>query len=166
MLLRRPRHVAHAVLQGVAGAGVVFLGLTLVSVLTPPADPAKLVLQYSNVESPLLFPTEAVAAYLREHAAPADTVYVAYQQPAIYYLAQRQPAGRWPDIPDIVDHPGAFDEQVALLADPITAPRYIVGAQPFDVAGLDADGRLRAVVARDYTQETTIGGIPLYHRNK
>jgi hypothetical protein len=51
---------------------------------------------------------------------------------------------------------------VARLADPATAPCYIAAAQAFDHFGFDQDGRLRAVVARDYALETTVAGVPLY----
>ena len=53
--------------------------------------------------------------------------------------------------------PGAFEGQVARLADGATAPRYVEGGHEFDARGLDRDGALRAVVARDHTPEATIG---------
>jgi 4-amino-4-deoxy-L-arabinose transferase-like glycosyltransferase len=107
-----------------------------------------------------------VAAYLAANTAPADTIYVAYDHADIYYLAQRRPAARWLHFRELRWTPGAFDEQVARIADPATAPRYIVGAQAFDRFGFDPGGTLRAVVARDYILETTIGGLPLYRRSK
>ena len=106
----------------------------------------------------------AIAAYLAAHTTPADTIYVAYDHADIYYLAQRRPAARWLHFRELRWTPGAFDEQVARIADPATAPRYIVGAQAFDRWGFDPDGTLRAIVARDYTLETTIGDLPLYRR--
>jgi hypothetical protein len=106
-----------------------------------------------------------VAAYLAAHTAPTDTIYVAYDHADIYYLAARRPAARWLHFRELGWTPGAFAEQVARLGDPATAPRYIVGAQAFDFHDFDADGALRAIVARDYTLETTIDGVPLYRRN-
>ena len=105
-----------------------------------------------------------VAAYLVANTAPTDMIYVAYDHADIYYLSQRRPAARWLHFRELRRTPGAFDEQVARIADPATAPRYIVGAQEFDRFGFDADGTLRAIVARDYQLETTIEGVPLYRR--
>ena len=42
----------------------------------------------------------------------------------------------------------------------------IVGAQAFDRFGFDPNGTLRAIVARDYVLESTIGGMPVYRRNE
>jgi 4-amino-4-deoxy-L-arabinose transferase-like glycosyltransferase len=109
--------------------------------------------------------SEVVASYIRAHAQPTDTIYVAYQWAPIYQLAQRKPAARWLYYRELQRTPGAFAEQVARISDPRTAPLYIVAAQPFDAFGLDSDGTLRAVVDRDYVLETTIDDIPLYrHR--
>jgi 4-amino-4-deoxy-L-arabinose transferase-like glycosyltransferase len=105
-----------------------------------------------------------VAAYLAAHTAPTETVYVAYDHADIYYLAARRPAARWLHFRELGWTPGAFTEQVDRLGDPATAPRYIVGAQAFDFRGFDADGALRAIVARDYMLETAIDGVPLYRR--
>ena len=105
-----------------------------------------------------------VAAYLAANTAPTDTIYVAYDHADIYYLAQRRPAARWLHFRELRRTPGAFDEQVARLANPATAPRYIVGAQAFDRWDFDPAGTLRAIVARDYQLETTINDLPIYRR--
>ena len=105
-----------------------------------------------------------IANYLRAHTAPDDTVYVAYQLPAVYQLANRRPAACWLYYRELQRTPGAFAEQVAQLADPQTAPRYIVEAHPFDAFGLDQDGTLRAVVARDYILETTVDNTAIFRR--
>ena len=159
-LRRRPDRPALLALQGLAGAGVALLALALAPTFVRPADPATLPEYEPGVAA-----AAPVAAYLRDHTAPAETVYVAYDHADIYYLSGRRPAARWLHFRELTRTPGAFEEQVARLADPATAPRYIVGAQRFDRWGLDADGRLRAVVARDYTREITIDGIPLYRRS-
>lgn len=143
----------------IAGALALVSTLAIGSVLH--ADPVQLLVGYRSNTTTDFRP---VAAYLREHTAPDEAIYVAYEAPAIYYLARRRPAGRWPDIPDLVRVPGAFREQVARLADPATAPRYIVAAQPFDAAGLDPEGAMRALIANDYRPETTIDGLTLYRR--
>ncbi|HET8626845.1 MAG TPA: hypothetical protein VFL91_05480, partial [Thermomicrobiales bacterium] len=155
---RRPTSRLMVAGQGLALAGVVALGLTLAPLLAGPVDPATLP-EYEPVVSAVA----PVAAYLRAHTAPDDTIYVAYDRADIYYLSERRPAARWLYFRELEWTPGAFVEQVVRLADPATAPRYIVGAQDFDDYGFDGDA-IRAVVARDYTLETTIEGIPIYRR--
>jgi 4-amino-4-deoxy-L-arabinose transferase-like glycosyltransferase len=167
-LLARPAsaqvgpRLAWSGLRVLALGGVLALAYTVGTVVLLPPTPARLVID------PLLatLPTREIAAYLREHTTPDESVYVVYSQGEIYYRSERRPAARWLHLPELQRIPGAFDEQVARLADPATAPRYIVVVQPFDAGGLDADGALRAVVARDYTLETTIGGVPLYRRGE
>lgn len=165
--LMRPLKTSRTVLQWCWSAlrvaavlSLVYLLLSLVRVLFPSSDQSRLVIDHT-------FPpmaTREVASYLRKHTAPEDTIYVAYGQGDIYFRSRRRPAARWLHANEIRRIPGAFDEQVARLADPASAPRYIVEAQDFARWGLDADGRLRALVARDYVLETTIEGIPLYRR--
>jgi hypothetical protein len=149
-------------------AGAILAALALVVVLVPVArgflvgiDPRDLPEWEPGVSA-----AAQVAAYLAAHTAPTDTIYVAYDHADIYYLAQRRPEARWLHFRELRWTPGAFDEQVARIADPATAPRYIVGAQAFDRFGFDPDGTLRGIVARDYTLETTIGGLPIYRRTK
>lgn len=109
--------------------------------------------------------SEVVATYIRAHSEPTDTLYVTYQWVPVYQLAQRKPATRWLYYRELQRTPNAFTEQVARIADPQTAPRYIVAAQPFDSFGLDPNGALQDTVQRNYVLETTIEGIPLYrHR--
>ena len=153
---------AIAVQRFIAVLSVGVLAATLVVGLTVRRDSGDVLLGYSS--PPRSF--ETVAAYLRQHADPEDTLYVAYDQVQLYYLSSLRPVGRWPDTPDMQHVPGAFAEQVALIADPATAPTYIVGAQPFDVLGLDPDGALRAIVARDYALEATVAGMPIFRRVK
>jgi hypothetical protein len=139
---------------------LIYLAATVGFVLLPSPDASRLVIDHSHPPTA----TRDVAHYLRTHTAPQDRIYVAYGQGDIYYLSQRRPAARWLHTNEIRRIPGAFDEQMALLTAPTTAPRYIVAAQDFDHRGLDADGVLRSIVARRYVLETTIGGIPLYRR--
>lgn len=108
----------------------------------------------------------SIATYLREHTAPGDSVYVVYGQGDIYYLTQRRPAARWLHWNELANIEGAFDEQLALLSNPATAPRYVAVTHPYDAFGLDPDGQLRAIIARDYILEATIVGFPIYRRNE
>ena len=105
-----------------------------------------------------------VAAYVAAHSQPTDSIYVVYDHADIYYLAQRRPAARWLHFRELARTPGAFEEQVARMANPTTAPRYVVEAQAFDRWGFDPDRELRGIVARDYLLEATIGGVPIYRR--
>ncbi|HEY8602428.1 MAG TPA: hypothetical protein VIL85_28660 [Thermomicrobiales bacterium] len=155
----KPSH-AIVVQRSIAALSLGVLAVTLVVGLTVRRDSNDVLVGYTP--APRSF--EAVSAYLRQHAHPDDTLYVAYDQAQIYYLSSLRPVGRWPDIPDMRHVPGAFAEQVALLNDPATAPTYIVGAQPFDVLGLDPEGALRAIVARDYALESTVEGMPIFRR--
>ena len=152
--------LAGAVCRALAVVAVGSFLATLAWLMAPPADPAKLLLGY-HPESAW---SGAVADYVRARTTPDERIYVVYHEPEIYYLAQRRPAARWLYFRELGRTPGAFDEQVARLADPATAPRYVIAAQPFDAFLLDREGKLRAVVERDYELETTIGGIPIYRR--
>jgi 4-amino-4-deoxy-L-arabinose transferase-like glycosyltransferase len=138
-----------------------FYLLALVGIiLAPTGDARRLVIDQTRTPGAI----STIADYLRANTASDERIYVAYGQGDIYYLAQRRPAARWLHTNEIRRIPGAFDEQLILLTDPATAPRYILAAQPFDYRGLDPHGALRAVVASQYTLETTIDGIPIYRR--
>ena len=88
-LCRRPTHALQAVLQALALVGLLALGLTYVELLARGADPANLP-EYEPSASAV----RPVAAYLREHTSPDETIYVAYDRADIYYLSQRRPAAR------------------------------------------------------------------------
>src|SRR5690606_38097482 len=146
-------------LQGLALGCVLGLLATTLPVFARPIDATQL-----PEWEPSIAAVPGVAAHLPANTAPTATIPVASRHAGTYCLAERPPAPRWLHFPELLWTPGAFDEQVARIADPATAPRYIVGAQPFDRFGFDADGRLRAIVARDYTLETTIREVPVYPR--
>lgn len=158
-LLRRPLSLPRFAGAIVATLALLVVLLPIASVLVSGVEPRALPEWEPGVSA-----AAPVAAYLATNTAPTDTVYVAYDHADIYYLAQRRPAARWLHFRELLWTPGAFDEQVARIADPATAPRYIVGAQAFDRFGFDVNGTLRALVARDYALETTIDDIPLYRR--
>lgn len=158
-LLRRPLPPPRFALLCLAALAALALALPLARILFVGVDPTSLPEWEPGVSA-----AAPVAAYLAAHTAPTETIYVAYDHADIYYLAGRRPAARWLHFRELGGTPGAFAEQVTRLGDPATAPRYIAGAQAFDFRGFDADGALRALVARDYTLETTIAGVPLYRR--
>ncbi len=158
-LLQRPIALPRFALACCAGLTTLSLILPIASGFGAGVDPRTLPGWEPGVSA-----AAPIAAYLAAHTAPDDTIYVAYDHADIYYLAQRRPAARWLHFRELSRTPGAFQEQVTRIDTPATAPRYIVGAQAFDRWGFDADGTLRAIVARDYERETTIEGIDLYRR--
>lgn len=158
-LLRRPLPLPHFALLCLTALAALALVWPLARGFVRGIDPATL-----PEWEPGIAAAAPVATYLAAHTTPTEMVYVAYDHADIYYLARRRPAARWLYFRELSRTPGAFAEQVARLDDPATAPRYIVGAQAFDFRSFDADGALRAVVARDYVLETTIAGMPLYRR--
>lgn len=158
-LVRRPRASPRFAALCLAACAVFALAVPIARGVIMGVDPAGLPEWEPGVAA-----AAPVAAYLAAHTAPTEAVYVAYDHADIYYLAARRPAARWLHFRELGWTPGAFAEQAARLGDPATAPRYIAGVQAFDFRGFDADGALRAVVARDYTWETTIDGVPLYRR--
>ena len=140
--------------------GILALGGTLFTILRPSTDPAARTLDQSLPSGA----TGRIAAYLKAHTSPDDTVFAVYGPGDIYYLAQRRPAARWLHWNELATIPGAFDEQIALLTEPSTAPRYIALVHDFGDFSLDGAGRMASLVARDYVLETTIDGIPIYRR--
>ncbi len=156
-LLRRATSPGWMALQGLALVGLALFAAALAPTFARPADPAALPEYEPGVAA-----AAPVAAYVREHTAPGETIYVAYDHADYYYLAGRRPAARWLHFRELQRVPGAFEEQVARLADLATAPCYIAAAQAFDRFGFDQEGRLRAVVAHDYALDTTVAGVPLY----
>jgi hypothetical protein len=145
--------------QALLALGVLALTAAIVPSLLQGVDPKAL-----PEWEPGISAAAPIAAYLQAHTTPVETVYVAYDHADIYYLSQRRPAARWLHFRELGATPGALDEQINRLANPATAPRYIVEAQAFDRWGFDSAGRLREIVARDYRLETTIDGINLYRR--
>ncbi len=146
------------VLGGICTIGVALIGISLFNTTAAMLSPAK---TYSTTVSR----SERVSSYIRAHSDPSETIYVVYQWPSIYQLAQRKPATRWLYYRELQRFPDAFAEQVVRVNDPQTAPRYIVAAQPFASFGFDAGGDLQSAVEQSYILETTIEGILIYrHR--
>jgi 4-amino-4-deoxy-L-arabinose transferase-like glycosyltransferase len=159
-LVRRPLPPARFAVAVLAGLATLPLIVTLAGGIATGITPRTLPGWEPGVSA-----AAPIANYLATNTQADDSIYVAYDHADIYYQSGRRPAARWLHFRELSRTPGAFAEQVALIANPATAPRYIVGAQAFDRWGFDPDGALRAIVARDYSLETTIDGIPLYRRN-
>ena len=103
---------------------------------------------------------EEVATYLREHTAPGDKIYVAFDQAALYYLSDRAPAYRHLYDQELRTVPDAYSDIVALIHSP-DRPVYIVGTRqpgPFP----DDSRTFWREVGQFYDLETMIDGVPIY----
>lgn len=162
--MKRANHLGEVVVHGVLLVTTGQVLITLLIVQTGAADPARLMVDTEPRSYTPATVSVPIVTYLQQHTTPDERIYVAYHQADLYYLSQRRPAARWLYIPELKLQAGAIQEQTAIIANEGSAPRYIVVVQPLDSFDLDPDGALRAIVARDYDLETTIGGIPLYRR--
>jgi 4-amino-4-deoxy-L-arabinose transferase-like glycosyltransferase len=102
----------------------------------------------------------AVAQYLQEHVDPDRTIYVAFDQAAIYYLADRKPAYRHLYDQELQALPSAYADIIAIIRSP-NRPQYIVSTLhpgPFP----DDSRAFWREVGMYYDVETTIGGVPIY----
>lgn len=111
-----------------------------------------------------LVAADDVAAYLRAHS-PSDTsVYVAFSQPAISYLADRASPYRYLYPQELGALPEAQADLIAMVEAP-DRPLYIVAVgrgAPFP----DGGRSFWTSVATRYTLEATIGGLGIYRANQ
>lgn len=162
-VLRQPPGSWRGLLRGLGAGVVIQLVIVVALAFTLSLDEAAARLGLNHQVGRAT--TDALVDYLESHTAQDDTIYVAYQQVDLYYLSGRRPATRWMYGRELLWGAGAFDAQVARLADPARAPRYIVGVQAFDFFGGDPHGAMREAVAREYFLDTQIDGVSLYrHR--
>lgn len=103
---------------------------------------------------------DKVGAYLKAHTQPNQTIYVAFDEAAIYYLADRPAAYRHLYDQELRAVPNAYSDIIAIIRSP-QRPVYIVGTRqpgPFP-----DDSRLFwREVANYYDLETMIDGVPIY----
>lgn len=102
----------------------------------------------------------AVARYIQEHTNPDDTIYVAFDQAAIYYLADRKPAYRHLYDQELQALPNSYAEIIAIIQGD-HRPLYIVSTLhpgPFP----DDSRAFWREVGQYYDIETTIDGVPIY----
>lgn len=102
----------------------------------------------------------AVARYIQEHTTPDDTIYVAFDQAAIYYLSDRKPAYRHLYDQELEALPNSYAEIIAIIRSP-NRPLYIVSTLhpgPFP----DDSRAFWREVGQYYEIETTIDGVPIY----
>jgi hypothetical protein len=103
---------------------------------------------------------DKVAAYIRERTEPGDTIYVAFDQAAIYYLSDRKPAYRHLYDQELRALPESYADIIGILSGP-DRPLYIVTTLhpgPFP----DDSRAFWREVGRFYDLETTIDGVPIY----
>ncbi len=101
-----------------------------------------------------------VAAWLREHTKPGATIYVAFDQAAIYYLADRPPAYRHLYDQELRGIPSSYSELIAIIQSD-NRPQFIVATrQPGQFA--DSSRAFWQEVGVYYDLVTTIDGVPIY----
>jgi 4-amino-4-deoxy-L-arabinose transferase-like glycosyltransferase len=103
---------------------------------------------------------DAVAAYLREHTEPGTTIYVAFDQASIYYLADRPPAYRHLYDQELRGIPSSYSDLITIIRSP-DRPQYIVSTrQPGPFA--DSSRAFWQEVGQYYEVVETIDGVPIY----
>jgi 4-amino-4-deoxy-L-arabinose transferase-like glycosyltransferase len=102
---------------------------------------------------------EEIARYLHDHTEPGDTIYVAFDQAAIYYLADRPPAYRHLYDQELIALPNSYSEILSIIQGP-DRPKYIVTTR--QTGPFPDDGRaFWQVVSNYYEFETDINGVPI-----
>ncbi|HYH13440.1 MAG TPA: glycosyltransferase family 39 protein [Thermomicrobiales bacterium] len=103
---------------------------------------------------------DEVAAWLRDNSEPGTPVFVAFDQAAIYYLADRPPAYRHLYDQELRALPGSYGDIISMIRSP-ERPLYIVSTrQPGPYP--DASRTFWQEVGQYYELETMIEGIPIY----
>jgi 4-amino-4-deoxy-L-arabinose transferase-like glycosyltransferase len=104
-----------------------------------------------------------VANYLKEHTSPGTPIFVAFDQAALYYLADRPAIYRYLYDEELRALPQTQDELIALIESP-NRPMYIVSTRrvaPFPDRGRE----FWATVGQHYHLEVTISGVPIFRAN-
>jgi hypothetical protein len=107
---------------------------------------------------------DAVATYVRTHSPAEASVYVAFSQPAISYLADRPSPYRYLYPQELSAIPHAEADLIAMVEAP-TRPLYIVDtgrSAPF----ADGGRGFWTAVATRYHLEATVGGLGIYRANE
>lgn len=107
------------------------------------------------------YPAQAeVARYIRENTEPNQTIYVAFDQASIYYLADRTPAFRHLYDQELIALPNSYADIIAILNSD-QRPVYIISTLhpgPFP----DDSRAFWREVSRFYDLEIMINGVPVY----
>ncbi len=103
---------------------------------------------------------DEVAAWLRENSPPGTPIFVAFDQAAIYYLADRPPAYRHLYDQELRALPESYGEIISIIRSP-ARPLYIISTrQPGPWP--DDSRTFWQEVGRYYELETMIDDIPIY----
>ena len=103
---------------------------------------------------------EAVADYIKDHTLPETPIFVAFDQAALYYLADRPSTYRYLYDQELRALPEAQDDLIAMI-ESADRPYYIIGTRqlaPFEDRGL----AFWEAVQRHYVLETVVRGVPIY----
>jgi hypothetical protein len=103
---------------------------------------------------------DAVARYIRENSEPGTTIYVAFDQASVYYLADRPPAYRHLYDQELRGIPGSYSDIIAVIRGP-DRPQFIISTrQPGPFA--DDSRAFWQEVGQYYEVVETIEGVPIY----
>jgi hypothetical protein len=103
---------------------------------------------------------EAVARYIRENTEPGTTIYVAFDQASVYYLADRPPAYRHLYDQELRGIPSSYSDIIAIIRSP-ERPQFIISTrQPGPFA--DDSRAFWQEVGQYYEVVETIEGVPIY----
>jgi len=107
------------------------------------------------------YPAQAeIAEYIREHTEPGTSIYVAFDQASIYYLADRPPAYRHLYDQELRGIPESYSDILAIIQSD-DRPEYIVATRqpgPFP----DDSRAFWLEVGQYYRLETTLEDVPIY----
>jgi 4-amino-4-deoxy-L-arabinose transferase-like glycosyltransferase len=105
-----------------------------------------------------------VARYLQENSPPETPIFIAFDQAALYYLADRPSIYRYLYDQELRALPSSQAELIRIIESP-NRPMYIVGTRqvaPFPDRGL----AFWDTVGRYYHLEDTVRGVPIYRANE
>jgi hypothetical protein len=102
---------------------------------------------------------EEVAEYIQRHTNPTDSIYIAFAEADIYYLANRQSASPYLFYLDTRYVPGAYDRLTAAIEE--RRPTYVVALDP-PMRELDPEGHFWNALQQGYDIEMVIGGAVIY----
>jgi len=104
-----------------------------------------------------------VANYLMENSPPGTPIFVAFDQAALYYLADRPSIYRYLYDQELRSLPESQEALISIIESPYR-PMYIVGTRqvaPFP----DRGQAFWAAVSRHYHWEADVRGVPIYRAN-
>jgi hypothetical protein len=156
---------ANLVLQGLLLA-LMFLPALVPQIYPPLASNALLLYQHFANRQPWPSDTPtAVAAYIREHISPDQSIFIVDYEPVVYYLVDARLPTRYVFTPHLMDavysQIGRFDQVAELDAVMAQKPVYVVRLSPRNPGFTNEPlaERLAVHLDRDYSLEHTIDGV-------